>query len=349
MRFSCVSHKKALPLQRYYEQINLGSFATMKKKSILYLLLSISIPFIFYIIYSTINVSTPVEITEEIHLVEDSVYEEHVEPHIDAISQIFIEELTQAVRQNNRVAIAKMMEYPLCQQYPLQDITNEREFIKHYNRIFPKSLQQRLDSSTIDDWSQVGWRGIMFCNGHIWIDMYDSGIKIRTVNSNIDDNPDYYTDLENALNKERKLLGITDIHIIPFACYLSKDSTTLIHFMQDTIAGECYATIYYNSQKINRNLQANSQLQLRCSHEIQGSCANDFYKAIHGNDTIEIWDVNCMSYDMAEEYAYGFRVKADTASNLKGLLDSLAMKYNKNIEIYGYYAMRPVYIQDILK
>jgi hypothetical protein len=165
----------------------------------------------------------------------------------------------------------------------------------------------------------------------------------------MDDNPQLYTDRENARQKERNLLGIADTHIIPFACYLSKDSTTLIHFTHDTIAGESYVTIYYNSRHIDHNLHANAQLQLRCSHESQGSCANDYYEAIFDNDTILIWDADCHGFDSDEEYAYGFRVMADTTSMVKGLLDSLAMKYNPDSDYYGYFALRPVYLQEIIQ
>ena len=326
----------------------------MKKKSILFLLLGITALLVvcsgWLIKYAKVHTET----MGEIHSLEyetPQVYEheEYIKHPIDSLSQIFIEDFTQAVRQNNRSAIAKMIAYPLSQPYPLQDIANEREFIKHYNRIFPKSLLQRLDTSTVDDWSQVGWRGIMFCNGHIWIDMFDSGVKIRTINSDIDDNPQLYTDLENALQKERKLLGITDTHIIPFACYLSIDSTTLIHFKHDTITGESNITIYYNSHQIDWNLQTNSQLQLRCSHEIQGSCANDFYKATLDNDTIEIWDMNCGGFDDNEEYAYGFHVIADTTSQEKNLLDTIGLRYNLDLNEYGYFALRPMYLQEIIQ
>ena len=326
----------------------------MKKKSILFLLLGITALLIIYGGCLTKCVKVRTETEGEIHSPEYEtlpVYEpeEYVEPPIDSLSKVFIEDFTQAVRQNNRSAIAKMIAYPLYQPYPLHDIANEREFIKHYNRIFPKSLLQRLDTSTMDDWSQVGWRGIMFCNGHIWIDLFDSGVKIRTVNSDIDDNPQLYTDLENARQKERTLLGITDTHIIPFACYLSKDSTTLIHFTHDTVDGESYVTIYYNNQKIDWNLQTNSQMQLRCSHEIQGSCANDFYKATFDNDTIEIWDMNCGGFDDNEEYAYGFHVIADTTSQDKNLLDTIGTRYNSDLNEYGYFALRPMYLQEIIQ
>lgn len=326
----------------------------MKKKSILYLLLGITALLIICGGCLTKCVKVRTETVGEIHSPEYETLqlyenEEYIEPPINSLSKVFIEDFTQAVRQNNRSAIAKMIAYPLSQPYPLQDIANEKEFIKHYNRIFPKSLLQRLDTSTMDDWSQVGWRGIMFCDGHIWIDLFDSGVKIRTVNSDIDDNPQLYTDLENAQQKERTLLGITDTHIIPFACYLSKDSTTLIHFTHDTVDGESYTTIYYNSHQIDWKLQANSQLKLRCSHEIQGSCANDFYKATLDNDTIEIWDMNCGGFDDHEEYAYGFHVIADTTSQVKNLLDTIGLRYNLDLNEYGYFALRPMYLQEIVR
>lgn len=326
----------------------------MKKKSILYLLLGITALLIICGGCLTKCVKVSTETVGEIHSPEYETlqlyeHEEYIESPIDSLSKVFIEDFTQAVRQNNRSAVAKMIAYPLSQPYPLQDIANEKEFIKHYNRIFPKSLLQRLDTSTMDDWEQVGWRGIMFCNGYIWISMYDSGVKIRTINSDIDDNPQFHTDLENARQKERKVLGITDTHIILFACYLSKDSTTLIHFKHDTITGESNITIYYNSHQIDGNLQTNSQLQLRCSHEIQGSCANDFYKASLDNDTIEIWDISCGGFDDHEEYAYGFHVIADTTSQEKNLLDTIGLRYNLDLNEYGYFALRPMYLQEIIQ
>ncbi len=326
----------------------------MKKKSILFLLIGITALVIVCVGCLTKCAKLRTETAGEIHSPEYATpqvyeHEEYIEHPIDSLSQIFIEDFTQAVQQNNRSAIAKMIAYPLHQPYPLQDIANEKEFIKHYNRIFPKSLLQRLDTSTMDDWSRVGWRGIMFCNGHIWIDLYDCDVKIRTVNSDIDDNPQLHTALENALQKERNLLGIADTHVIPFACYLSKDSTILIHFKHDTIAGESYVTIYYNSHQIDWNIQTNSQLQLRCSHEIQGSCANDFYKATLNNDTIEIWDMSCGGFEDNEEYAYGFHVIADTTFQEKNLLDTIGTRYNSDLNEYGYFALRPIYLQEIIQ
>ena len=103
----------------------------MKKKSILYLLLGITALLIICGGCLTKCVKVRTETEGEIHSPEYEtlpVYEpeEYVEPPIDSLSKVFIEDFTQAVRQNNRSAIAKMIAYPLYQSYPLHDIANER-------------------------------------------------------------------------------------------------------------------------------------------------------------------------------------------------------------------------------
>ena len=106
----------------------------MKKKSILYLLLGSTALLIICGGCLTRCVKVCTETVGEIHSPENEtlpVYEpeEYVEPPIDSLSKVFIEDFTQAVRQNNRSAIAKMIAYPLYQPYPLHDIANERDII----------------------------------------------------------------------------------------------------------------------------------------------------------------------------------------------------------------------------
>ena len=109
----------------------------MKKKSILFLLLGITALLIICGGCLTKCVKVRTETVGEIHSPEYETLqlyenEEYIEPPIDSLSKVFIEDFTQAVRQNNRSAIAKMIAYPLSQPYPLQDIANEREFINYF-------------------------------------------------------------------------------------------------------------------------------------------------------------------------------------------------------------------------
>jgi hypothetical protein len=273
---------------------------------------------------------------------------EYVEPPLDSLTVAFIHELTKNVSHDNRRAVAQMISYPLTQPYPLKDIRNAAELLKHYDRVFPRSLREKLDTSSLEDWSQVGWRGVMFDCGDIWIDRYDvDRVLVRAVNSNIVTNKLMNKEIEQARELDRKIIGLAS-HYIPYATYLTKDSTTLIHFASDSIAERFYTIIYHNQSKIDRDLRKNSRLQLECNYSMQGSCANEFYDAILGNDTIELWNASCGNYDMMEKYAFGFHVKADTTSQEKNLLDTIGSMYNADVEMYGFFAMRPVYMLDIV-
>jgi bifunctional DNase/RNase len=53
--------------------------------------------------------------------------------------------------------------------------------------------------------------------------------------------------------------------------------------------------------------------------------------------------------ELMEKYASGFHVKADTTSQEKNLLDTIGSMYNADMEMYGYFAMRPVYLSDIVE
>lgn len=273
----------------------------------------------------------------------------YVEPPLNSLTVAFIHELTKNICQDNRQAVARMIAYPLNQPYPLKNITNASELLKHYDRVFPRTLRAKLDTSRIEDWSQVGWRGVMFDCGDIWIDRYDvDTVLVRAVNSNIVANTLMTKEIEQARQVDRKIIG-SPSHYIPYATYLTKDSMTLIHFAFDSIANKIYAILYHNQPKIDQHLHKNSKLQLECNYSVQGSCANEFYDAILGDDTIELWDLSCGSYDTMEKYAYGFQVKADTTSLEKNLLDTIGSVYNADVEIYGYYAMQPAYLPDIVK
>ena len=62
-------------------------------------------------------------------------------------------------------------------------ITAKTDFIKRFDEYFDESLSKKIASSTLDDWSMMGWRGIMFGNGLIW--MEEDG-SIRSINYETD-------------------------------------------------------------------------------------------------------------------------------------------------------------------
>jgi hypothetical protein len=61
--------------------------------------------------------------------------------------------------------------FPLTRRYPIPPIYNEREFIRRYHEIFDDSLINLIvHSDPQKDWSEMGWRGIMFLNGLVWLE-----------------------------------------------------------------------------------------------------------------------------------------------------------------------------------
>jgi hypothetical protein len=61
----------------------------------------------------------------------------------------------------------------------LKDVKNKNDFIQRFDEIFDDSLITDISKSKIEDWGEVGWRGIMLDRGVLWI---DDDAKIMTVN-----------------------------------------------------------------------------------------------------------------------------------------------------------------------
>lgn len=90
-----------------------------------------------------------------------------------------IKQLISVFKTNNKVKIAGFISYPLGREYPLKNVKDKKDFIQRFDEIFDKAFVEHIANSKIEDWGEVGWRGIMFDNGTIWID--DDG-KIISVN-----------------------------------------------------------------------------------------------------------------------------------------------------------------------
>ncbi|AYQ31003.1 hypothetical protein [Runella sp. SP2] len=84
------------------------------------------------------------------------------------------------IKKQQKEKLADKVIYPLNRDYPLLPIRNKSEFIKRYHEVFDAALAQMISKSSLSkDWATVGWRGIMFSNGKLWLDEDGS---LRTVN-----------------------------------------------------------------------------------------------------------------------------------------------------------------------
>lgn len=85
------------------------------------------------------------------------------------------------VKAGNKEALAGITAYPLKREYPIPDIYDKKEFVARYKEIFNDSLVKLIiKSRPADDWSEMGWRGIMLLDGVIWLDQDGKLIAVNT-------------------------------------------------------------------------------------------------------------------------------------------------------------------------
>lgn len=85
--------------------------------------------------------------------------------------QKFIKTFITNVKNDKKEAVANMISYPFKREYPIPAIKNKTEFIKRYNEIFDTALKNEIiKSNPVNNWSEMGWRGIMLNQGTIWFD-----------------------------------------------------------------------------------------------------------------------------------------------------------------------------------
>ncbi|HNI43429.1 MAG: hypothetical protein JNM36_00600 [Chitinophagales bacterium] len=85
-------------------------------------------------------------------------------------NKMFVKRFIDYVKNNNKTAIANMVVYPLHRPFPIPDIKNQEEFVQRYNQIFDANLKELINNSTLErNWTEVGWRGISFNNGTMWL------------------------------------------------------------------------------------------------------------------------------------------------------------------------------------
>jgi len=96
----------------------------------------------------------------------------------DKLTKAHQETITEFIgffKNNDRHKIAANVSYPLKREYPLPEIKSKVEFLDRFNEVFDSKLINTIVNSNPlkeDDWSAVGWRGIMLGNGDLWLD-YD--------------------------------------------------------------------------------------------------------------------------------------------------------------------------------
>lgn len=99
---------------------------------------------------------------------------------IDDSKVLFIKNVIGLFKQDNIDSISTVVNFPLRREYPIPSVISENEFKQRFTEIFDRALIDKIVNSKAEQWSEVGWRGIMLDNGVVWIDSYEG--KIIAVN-----------------------------------------------------------------------------------------------------------------------------------------------------------------------
>lgn len=106
-------------------------------------------------------------------------------------------------KEKNIDRISSIISFPLYRQYPIPQIKDKEDFKKRFNEVFDQILIDKIGNSKIEQWSEVGWRGIMLENGVLW--MANSDGMITSVN--------YQSDFERKLRQDLITKDKQNLHV----------------------------------------------------------------------------------------------------------------------------------------
>ncbi|WP_418178850.1 hypothetical protein ACNSOO_07520 [Aliarcobacter lanthieri] len=207
------------------------------------------------------------------------------------VSQIEnIQKTIKAFQENDIEYISNnLIKYPLKRQYPIPSIKNQEELKKRFSEVFDDELIKEIKNSKIEDWSEMGWRGIMLNQGTLWLNFDQIIIAIN-----------YQSDFEKRLrenlikqDKEQLHSSLKDF-IEP--TYKIKTKNFLIRI--DKIDDSKYR---YSSWKIGKSESSKPDLVLLNGEiEYQGTIGYQYFTFKNRNYTYEI-DIDATSLEVMKD------------------------------------------------
>ena len=161
-----------------------------------------------------------------------------------------IQKLIKLCQTKNVDGISKIISYPLNREYPIPVVKNEAELKKRFNQIFDKKIIDLISNSKIDQWSKVGYRGIMFDDGNLWIES-DGEIKALNYQSDFE-----ISQKKSLINNDREKL-FSSLKVFKSPTYKIKTKSYLIRI--DELNNGKYR---YASWKIGKSEAAKPDLIL---------------------------------------------------------------------------------------
>lgn len=201
-----------------------------------------------------------------------------------------IEKIIKAFQENDIEYISNnVIKYPLKRQYPIPSIKNQEELKKRFSEVFDDKLIEEIKNSKIEDWSEMGWRGIMLNQGTLWLNFDEIIIAIN-----------YQSDFEKRLREDliRKEKEQLDSSLKEFIepTYKIKTKNFLIRI--DKIDDSKYR---YSSWKIGKSESSKPDLVLLNGEiEYSGTIGYQYFTFKNRNYTYEI-DIDATSLEVLKD------------------------------------------------
>ncbi len=175
--------------------------------------------------------------------------------------------------------ISGKIRFPLSRAYPIPSIKDKEEFRQRFSEVFDKVLIDKIVHSTIEQWSAVGWRGIMLDNGILW--MANSDGVITAVN--------YQSDFEKKLKQDLIAKDKQNLHVslktFESPAYKIKTKSYLIRI--DELTNSKYR---YASWKIGEKESSKPDIIIdNGEFEFEGSGGNHVITFTNENYTYKIY------------------------------------------------------------
>ena len=189
--------------------------------------------------------------------------------------------MTSLFKAKNIDAISEKISYPLEREYPIPSIKDKAEFKQRFQEVFDAFLVAKITNSKIEDWSEVGWRGIMLDNGEVWMGNSDGTITSVNYQS------EFEKQRKESLIAENKEKIHPSLKTFRLPTYKIKTKNYLIRI--DELENEKYR---YASWKVSDNESSKPEIVIQNGTiEFSGSGGNHVITFVNGKYTYKVYRI----------------------------------------------------------
>ncbi len=182
-------------------------------------------------------------------------------------------------KEHNIDKISNQINYPLYRQYPIPPIKDKEAFKQRFNEVFDTVLINKIANSQLEQWSDVGWQGVMLDNGTVWLGYSDA--VITAVN--------YQSELEKELRAALIAKDKENLHpsLKTFVSSTYKIQTRQYHIRIDELTNHQYR---YASWKMGEKESSKPDIILTDGEKVfEGSGGNHVFTFVNNNYTYKVY------------------------------------------------------------